>query len=271
MVVIGGCERSGTTLMRAALDSHGQIAGGPESWVFVFKLDLPFLAQEYDISLDELQRMRGASSCLAEFIDRFSDWYCREQGKPVWCEKSPQNIQRLDYIWDHFPNARVIHAVRDGRDVVCSLRHHPRHRRVNGRYEPTGITNPVKACVRKWVVAARSGLEHRGDERYMEVRYEDLIENYEGTMRRVCDHCRIEWDDRLLDREVVQQRKQSAEIVNPEVRQPLYQAAIGRWRRDLSEQEQQLVMAEAGELLRAYGYVDGASSALQRDGSEADG
>ena len=77
MIIIGGCERSGTTLLRAALDSHPDVAAGPESWLFVFKPDLEFLAGEYEMPLPGLQAMKREASSLPEFIDRFAAAHCR--------------------------------------------------------------------------------------------------------------------------------------------------------------------------------------------------
>jgi hypothetical protein len=45
------------------------------------------------------------------------------------------------------------------------------------------------------------------------------------------------------------------EIVNPEVRKPLYNSSIGRWQRDLSAREKEVVMKRAGTLLGELGYL----------------
>ncbi len=254
-IVFGGAERSGTTLLRAAMDSHPQVAAGPESWLFVFKQDLAWLAEEYDLALADVRQMFKDASGLAEFADLFLTAAAAKQGKQLWCEKSPRNIRRLDYIWEHFPRARVVHIIRDGRDVACSLRNHPRHTRVNGEYVPTNINRPIRKCINRWAQYVSDGLRHRGDERYLEVRYEELAQDYETVMRRICDHCQLPWSDVLLQREQVQGQRKDMEIVNPEVRKPLYNSSIGRWQRDLSAREKEVVMKRAGTLLGELGYL----------------
>ncbi len=257
IIIAGGCERSGTTLLRAALDSHPDVAAGPEAWVFVYRLkDMAMLASDYGIAQPDLLAMKTASASLGEFVDRLASRYTENQGKSVWCEKSPQNIFRLDYIWDRFPNARVVHIIRDGRDVSCSLRTHPRHRLVDGEYVPTNIRNPIGDCIDKWVAAVSAGIRHRGDERYMEIRYEDLIHDYAEQARRICDHTGLEWKPEMLDREGSQANKSFTEIVNPEVRNPLTTKAIGRWRQDLKAEELSLIRQRAGDLLSSLGYSD---------------
>ena len=254
IIIIGGCERSGSTLLRAALDCHPQISAGPESWVFIYKLNLALLSEEYNVPCEVLRDLKGSSTCLSEFIDLFSDLVVARDNKLIWCEKSPNNIARLPYIWEHFPNAKVIHIIRDGRDVTCSLRDHPKHRRVGNQYVKTNITHPVQSCIDKWQMAVLAGRKHCGDARYMEVRYEDLVRNYAAITKKICLHCGVEWNNEILKRVNIQTRKDFQEIVNPEVRQPIYSSKIGRWQTDLSADEQRLVDVRAGDLLQELGY-----------------
>ncbi|MDP6520199.1 MAG: sulfotransferase [Planctomycetota bacterium] len=254
-IIFGGAERSGTTLLRAAMDSHPMVAAGPESWLFVFRQDLPWLAAEFDLPLAQVRQLYKDACGLAEFANLFLSAAAEKQGKTLWCEKSPRNIRRLDYIWEHFPKARVVHIIRDGRDVSCSLRNHPRHTRVNGEYVPTNIDRPIRKCINRWAQYVSDGLRHRGDDRYLEVHYEELARDYEPVMRRICDHCQLPWSDDLLKREQLQGQRQDMEIVNPEVRKPLYNSSIGRWQRDLSEREVATCMERAGDLLDELGYL----------------
>jgi hypothetical protein len=256
MVLVGGAERSGTTLLRATLDSHPDIAMGPESWVFVHKLNLDSLAEEYDLPLGDLLSMRERSSGLADFISRFARRCREESDKAVWGEKSPQNVMRLSYIWRHFPEARFVHIIRDGRDVACSLRTHPKRVRIAGSYYRTNISRPIEHCIDKWVTAVSAGIRHRADPRYLEVRYEDLIDDYARESRRIIDHLGVAWSDEILRRQEIQQSRADLEIVNPEVRGPLYSKAVARWRSDLSAADRAIVEKRAGWLLRELGYPD---------------
>lgn len=255
VIIVGGCDRSGTTLLRAALDSHPQVAAGPESWLFCYKPNLPFLAEEYCMPLSDVEMMHRSASGLAAFIDRFLTTYAQREGKPIWCEKSPRNVLRLEYIWTHFPNARFIHVIRDGRDVACSLRHHPKRQRVGDTYVPTNINRPIRECIAHWIWYVSAGIKHRQDPRYMEVRYEELVRDYAGQTRRICDHCDIEWRPELLERERIQSTRADMEIVNTEVRGPLYESSIGRWQEALSMAEQRIVLRKASHLLRVLEYL----------------
>ena len=256
-IIIGGCDRSGTTLLRAVFDCHPAVAAGPESWVFTYKIKPAWLAAEFGMDPAEVRAMRAAAPSLGAFIDRFMGAFAEREGKPVWCEKSPRNVLRLDYIWRTFPKARFVHIIRDGRDVSCSLRTHPKRIRVGDAYVPNTVRRPIASCSEHWVKYVSAGLAHRDDPRYTEVRYEALVEDYAGTTRSLCEALGIEWTPELLDRERIQGARGDTEIVNPEVRQPLYRNATGRWQKDLSPDELATVMRVAGPLLDRLGYTQG--------------
>ncbi len=55
------------------------------------------------------------------FLDDVIRPFCREQGTPTWVEMTPPNAQGMDALCQMFPRARVVHMVRDGRDVAASV------------------------------------------------------------------------------------------------------------------------------------------------------
>jgi Sulfotransferase family len=99
-ILIGGCEYSGTTLLRHMLDRHPSIMPGSKGTVFLERIT-PVMenADLFGFHPDEIKR---------------SD-------NPVWADKTPRNALRLSFVQKHLPNAYFIHVIRDGRDVACSL------------------------------------------------------------------------------------------------------------------------------------------------------
>lgn len=87
------------------------------------------------------------------------------------------------------------------------------------------------------------------------MQYEDLINDYDAAVHKIIAHAGLPWIDSVLDREEVQNHKTDAEIVNPEVRGPLYAKSMSRWRSDLTSEEQAVVERKAGFLLRQLGYT----------------
>lgn len=267
-IIIGGCGRSGTTLMRVILDSHSQIACGPESNVFPSPNRLnpgspgaEKLAKKFEISAEEMAHLLRSSSTRAEFADRFFDAYRRHAGKPLWADKTPRNIQVMPYILEHFPKARFVHVIRDGRDVVCSLRTHPRHRVIDGEIVKLDTWNPIEDCVGRWVKDVGDGLVYRGDPRYYELKYEDLVTETEPTLRGLFEFLELPWEPAVMAFHEVQSASRDPVkfAQNPEATKPLQRSSIGRWRKDLNEEDLAYVLRRAGPLLRTLGYLDDAA------------
>jgi hypothetical protein len=64
--------------------------------------------------------------------------------------------------------------------------------------------------------------------RILDVRYEDVIADLEGTARRMVAHCGLAWDPRCLAFHQTERTVRTASAI--QVRQPLYAGAVGRWR-----------------------------------------
>jgi hypothetical protein len=257
-VLVGGCGRSGTTLMRVILDTHPNICCGPESHLFVPQWPRPDkLARRFELSEQELDTMLTASRSQAEFIETFFAFYARSRGKTRWAEKSPRNVLHLDYIFEHFPNARFVHMIRDGRDTICSLRTHPRHKVVEGQLVELNTRHPLEPCIARWVGDVRAGLQRRGDPRYIEVRYEALVTDPRATLMPLFEFLNEPFDERVLTYHQQQGNSRDPRHFpqNPEATRALYTAAVARWQRDLTTDEIALVKREAGPLLKQLGYV----------------
>jgi protein-tyrosine sulfotransferase len=262
-IIIGGCSRSGTTLMRVILDTHSQICCGPESNIFRRRFMLHSrhhlfynLSRKFDLSIDEILQICSQSRSQGEFIDLFYKAYCRQRKKPNWADKRPANMMRVNYIFKYFPKAKFVHMIRDGRDAICSLRTHPHMKIVDGKLVKNETLKPLGQCVRKWVTRVQAGIKHRGDPRYCEIRYEDLVLRPEPTLKSLLQFIGYKWEDRLLSFHEIKDasRDPTRFAQNPEATQPLSQSSLARWRRDLNDKEVEYVNKHAGPLLIELGY-----------------
>jgi protein-tyrosine sulfotransferase len=186
-IVMGGAPRSGTTVLRKVFDRHPQIVAGPETKLFVpAAFNLEWLASAYEIPLSRLDEMRRRSASQAAFIDAFAARVRADAGKSRWAEKTPQNIRNLDWIMARFPEASIVHIIRDGRDVVCSMRHHPDWRWLDGGWQKVLVPRSVASYARRWLADTAAGMAWREDPRYVEVRYEDLVSDPAAVLRSLC-------------------------------------------------------------------------------------
>ncbi|HTZ77120.1 MAG TPA: sulfotransferase [Stellaceae bacterium] len=239
IVVIGGCGSSGTTLLRRILDRHPDIECGPESTVLLDRLmPVEELAARFGFDAGELDSWQCRARSQAEFVAWFLDARLARSGKRIWADKTPENISRFDFVRRHFPNARFVHVIRDGRDVAASLR-----RQSWMKLRERSGAEALARCGAYWAERIIAGRRSRSDPRYIEIRYEDLISRPEATLRRLLSFLRLEWSDRLL----------RAEAGGEPAAGPIFPSSIGRWRHELSPPEV-ASLKPWGPLLSELGY-----------------
>jgi len=279
-IILGGAPRSGTTVLRRLLDRHPQVCCGAESKLFVpAAFNLEWLARSYRIPLEELTAWRDASPSQAAFIDAFAARVREDEGKERWAEKTPQNIRHLDWIMARFPRASIVHIIRDGRDVVCSMRHHPDWRWVDGDWQQVLVPRSTESYAQRWLADTAAGMAWRDDPRYIEIRYEDLVSDPAAVLRSVCDSIGAGLDAGWLAE--VGRREDTSGVANrapggpgagdvsdapadpagdagqtkrPDYEGALSGASVGRWRDELSADERREVMRLCGPQLRELGY-----------------
>lgn len=256
-IVIGSCGRSGTTLLRAMLNAHPRFHIGPETGLFTGSQDHLHIADALNLTLEQVRECEREASTLGEYVERLMAKSLEQQGHPEdlrWGEKTPANIKAVDRIFHFFPKARFIHMIRDGRDVACSLRHHPKFRWSGGTRIPVEITNEWADCVQRWVAATRQGLNWRHDDRYRELHYEDLVSAPEETLKDLLAWLNEDWDDCVLQYYKTHESR-SSDIHNPGVKSKLYTKASNRWLDDLPAEAGSAFTDEAHHLLEVLGYA----------------
>ena len=107
-------------------------------------------------------------------------------GKRRWCEKTPDHVQHLPLLSSHFPSARFIHLVRDGREVARSIRRRQ-------------LRTP-ELVIYRWKKLVELGQRDGGKlgSRYLELRYEDLTSNPRHEMETVCQFLGIDFNEQVL-------------------------------------------------------------------------
>jgi uncharacterized membrane protein YkvA (DUF1232 family) len=252
-IIIGGCGRSGTTLLQAILGNHPHISAGPESTVFSKRVTSPAeIDRRFKFEQGRAEQLQRRSRSQAEFIELFQRECLRLDGKIVWAEKTPQNVRRQDFIFRHFPNARFVHVTRDGRDVACSLRQQS-WMKLNGADRASA--QAFQESLDYWVSEVEAGRRYLADQRYIEIRYVDLVRDTENTLRRLLDFLQIDWSDHIIDPERLQRALVQFEREPREADDGMiHTSSLGRWRRELSREEVRIFKCRAGHLLIELGY-----------------
>lgn len=255
MVFIGGCSRSGTTLVREILDRHPKLACSVETALFVPAFEARRVAERSAVDLAEVERLVASSRHLVEFAERYFEQYVGHDRARRWVEKCPHNVRVAGQLLTWFPHAVFLHLVRDGRDVVCSLRTHPSERLVDGVAVPVVSRNSIASCCRSWVQETSYGMALRGHPRYRELRYKELVGDPERTVRDLCRFIGEDFASTMIEGRS-RPGPPSRLLANANAAGAITVDRLGRWRRELSAGERRLFVHLAGARLRELGYVE---------------
>ncbi|MEJ2565282.1 MAG: sulfotransferase [Gammaproteobacteria bacterium] len=221
---IVGMPRSGTTLVEQILASHPEVYGAGE------------LADIREI-VDRMGSVLGMSltypRCVAELTqdgcNRLAQDYLERidhlaAGEPYVTDKMPGNFHYLGVIALLFPQARVIHCMRDPLDTCfsCYSYDFSGYHSYMYRLEDLGFYyRRYEELMRHWREVLPISM--------LDVSYETLVSDQERMVRELLTFCGLPWDERCL------RHHENARFVNTvsydQVRKPIYQSSIGRWRR----------------------------------------
>jgi len=186
-----------------------------------------------------------------DFLRTVMEAIARKQGVHRWAESTPLHLLYLPLIKKVIPDALVIHIIRDGRDVAASL-----HR--IGWIRPLAWDRAraflVPAIFWRWIVTKgrRYGQALQGD--YMEVHYEDLVQNPRETLARIG-----KFIDHDLDYDRIQQVALGS-VHNPNSSfrgdgKETEASTIGRWKLMFNAGEVRDIESSMGNLLVETGYI----------------
>jgi hypothetical protein len=292
-IFIVGAQRSGTTWVQRLLAAHPRIVGGQESHLFSGYLAPLWKRWRLEADLRASgSRTIGLGCYLTEeqFLDTvrqfaanvFTNLESAKPGATRLLEKTPDHALHLPLIRRVFPEASLIHVVRDGRDVVASLR--DAHRQRWGRsWTPATIEEAARRWV-EWVEEIRSQVGTFA--RVHEVRYEDLLLEGPKALAELFAFLELPLPADQVEAIYEQHRFEAAGGTSAESLivtgacasarrdEPAgfyRKGKAGGWQQDLSAAEQDIVESIAGDLLQTLGYTQTPLPPLAPVGREVGG
>jgi len=206
--------------------------------------------REWDLPVEEVRpRVRDGMS-PGEAVAAIYQAYAERHGKRRWGDKTPMYMQHLPLLERLFPDALYVHLVRDGRDAALSFLSMPEGVVTRTWAHPRNAAD--FACQWRLEVAAGQALGRRVGERYLELRYEDLVGDPEGMLRSICEFAQLPYDARMLD------YTGRVDVSSKPHQQRLKEAprrGVREWRTEMPADDVAAFEAIAGGLLRSCGYA----------------
>jgi len=301
-----GCPRSGTTVLQAAAGRlpglltmpetqwFPNLLGGADEWVRgqdalvrrkwrrrlalarphihrKLRSELGFLEQA---GAPRLRRRLRGSSYIHELV-RILDQAARQQGCSAWLEKTPDRFVYVDVISRYIPDARFVHLIRNGEDVIASA--------VDGqlRYaDQDGFHGSIAFWVQRWNRAAETHLRFAGAPNHLVLCYEDFVAAPEeqverlrrfaglpdcGAARRphIADLAREPWKDASINQPVRPAERKFEDLFGPRLQDWLrerlhdYDSVCAELRRRQGARRSAPLREQALELRQAVGAEEG--------------
>ncbi len=250
---IVGVSRSGTSIL-------GELVGAHPDVKYIFEAYVPWRIAGRGIGGSDRFTAEQATPSVRRFIRWWFRW--RKGGARIVIEKNPRNILRVPFLRAVFPEAKFIHIVRDGRDVVCSLlpgiggrfwahERPPQWREIFSRYRG------VVRCAHAWKEIMRIGLNDLADVPHLQIRYEDLVTDPEEIARQVFAYLGLSLHPAVIEfcRKIQDATEGSYQAKYQTVwSRRDHRRRVGRWRENLTAEQQREIVRILAPTLESLGY-----------------
>jgi len=253
LAFLGGHPRSGTTLLEQVLDSHPGIISLDETDIFHDDAYMPLahrlpgdasmLSVLEAAPLDALQQSRANYFRSAEL------YLNRSIGDRLLIDKNPPTTFLLPLLVRIFPEIKLLVALRDPRDVILSCFMQP----IPLNYGSTTYL-ALERTVDEYIalMSLWQKLKPMLEGHYLEIRYEDMVNDLESVARKTLHFLGVAWDERVLRFDEHARKKVVRSPTYADVAQPVYKRAKGRWEHYRRYLEPYLPKLEP--FVKAFGY-----------------
>lgn len=239
-IFVLGPPRSGTTLVMRLLGSHSAVTGIDAETFFFLRWNLA----DYDkLPIGAPDGWADGARTSIEIFDRMAALQKDLTGARYFLEKTPTHSLRFGFLRKHFPNARFVFVVRDGRDAFLSAQRNPRMQ-----------VRDLEGYARLWKRCVAARLRQREATNILDLKYEELCANPLSTLAATMEFLgeSVEADQLappVYGNTAMRQNpghKRLADEISPQT--------VGQWRSRLTAAEIRRFTEIAGPELQSQGY-----------------
>lgn len=240
----------------------------PRHYTFQHAGPVPFFrrADAYYLSRRQIAGILDMAGSFRDLVLAIGESFLATRSKLIWGKKTLLNVLLLDQILTTFPDCKVVHLARDGRDATLSL---------------TRRGCPKLVACGAWGILTASALRYENDHRYLRVSYEELVRQPAEVLTSVCKHLGVDFEENMLSpgSNVYWQTWGGLEYGATWTHKPtdgISSKSVGKYRTGMPEHDQRLFMSIVftqlgkhvlgtpysgnGELMRKLGYASSLGS-----------
>jgi len=224
-----GFPRSGTTLLDTILRSHPLIEVVEEQ--FMVEQLINSLNQLPNSKFENIKEIENEQiiKIRKTYFESLESQIQNKNNTKLYIDKLPLNIIYVGEIVRIFPNAKFIVSLRHPCDCVlsCFMQDFELNDAMANFLNLDDAAHLYDAVMNLWTQYTSIFSIN-----YHEVKYENLIENFEPTVRSILNFLELSWDDSVLNYLITAKKRDR--ITTPsyyQVTKPIYSYAIGRWKR----------------------------------------
>lgn len=288
LIFVTGASRSGTTMLCRIFGQHSDVCSLNELHVFgdlikadritelvdadqqaalakkivqrqrfgIFHSDKPLVQDSVlDRVLEQLDaERRSAADVFRLCVDSFAS----EVGKVIACEQTPRNIFYAEKLMVAYPNAHIVHIVRDPRSVLASQKGKWRRKFLGGDQIPWIDVvrmwcnyHPITLS-KLWIKANQKASVLSANSRFHLIKFEALLDSPAETLSSLCDGIGIAYQAEMLNIRHIGSSHQT----NNNAAKGISKATTDSWKENLSPAEISVSQRLCASMMRHYGYTN---------------
>lgn len=268
-IFVVGCPRSGTTMLSLMIHAHPRMAMPPESrfllrsWrnrkkfgdlsspeqrMALAKACVRTGSKVRDLGLDPqevLEAILAAPPTYGSAYGTIFKMFADKHGKARWGDKRPAYYQEVDLLLRLFPDAQIVHIVRDGRANVASLKKMP--------WWPYDSIGSMAAWSQAEYCSRRNAKRLPADVFHV-VRYESLVANPEPVLRDLCRFLEEDFHPSMLEPSEVRDIVPEKKVWHGNLKQSVNTDRVESWRKGLEPWELGLMETVLRRKLKRWDY-----------------
>ena len=265
--LIVGSFKSGTTWLQKLLNAHPAICSHGEAWFFdnllaYINLVVEKYSEEKMPAINKLSPTQVNNIFKYTMYEYMANWPGQSEAECI-VEKTPNNSFKLSLIKGILPEVKVIHIIRDGRDVVTSSWFHQFRDKPDWfkKYEGN-FTSFVEYWTKEiWLNSNKKCLDFKTEypQDYLNVCYESLVASPQETLRELLQgmgiHSSIEQIQNCLDSASFEKLSKGRQSGEEDTSSFFRKGIAGDWQNHFEQKDLEAFDKIAGRMMKRLGYV----------------